>query len=560
MKTIKSRRMKKSPHAPDASKTSSWLKKLSDLTKRHGYKVYPLLFALFPLLSFYGANQAEIRSGDFNLTTFFIFNLVIVAIIWPLAWLVTRSTKKASILAVVALAIFFIFGRAHDRLGAFVINTPITPFGPTKILLLASGLILIFAWVGTRRLSAKNTDTANLALTIVGIYLVLSTLISIALPLLSDKDNDVKTNANTPPSTSSNIDKQKLPDIYYILLDGYARADILKETFNYDNSEFINSLKSRGFYIAEKAHSNYAHTHWSIPSTFNMDYLNYLAMQAGVESNDRNPLKELLYHNSVAAKFKSFGYNYVQIGSQWDWTMSSPIADLEVKSDRETDTKILNIKLDEFALVYLQTTALKPWILSNIKGSLLSRVLGAFERTEKVSKINDLTLSFSHIIVPHPPYLFNRNGPILGLTTKLALDNPGFSDRKGFVEQTIYTNKMTLDLIDNIIKNSDKPPIIIVASDHGPASSLGNKDFQETDFSKLDVAGIQERMAMLNTYYFPDQDYSQLYPAITPVNTFRLILKQYFNQDIELLPDRSYFSDNRNNQYRLIDVTDLIRN
>ena len=49
-------------------------------------------------------------------------------------------------------------------------------------------------------------------------------------------------------------------------------------------------------------------------------------------------------------------------------------------------------------------------------------------------------------------------------------------------------------------------------------------------------------MKNLNSYYFPDQNYDLLYPTITPVNTFRVILDQYFNQKLSLLEDRSLFS------------------
>jgi hypothetical protein len=46
----------------------------------------------------------------------------------------------------------------------------------------------------------------------------------------------------------------------------------------------------------------------------------------------------------------------------------------------------------------------------------------------------------------------------------------------------------------------------------------------------------------LNAYYFPDQDYSQLYPSISPINSFRVVLDKYFGGNYELLPDRHYYS------------------
>ncbi len=39
-----------------------------------------------------------------------------------------------------------------------------------------------------------------------------------------------------------------LTDIYFIVLDGYGRSDVLKEFYEYDNSDFLRGLKEKGFY------------------------------------------------------------------------------------------------------------------------------------------------------------------------------------------------------------------------------------------------------------------------------------------------------------------------
>lgn len=62
-------------------------------------------------------------------------------------------------------------------------------------------------------------------------------------------------------------------------------------------------------------------------------------------------------------------------------------------------------------------------------------------------------------------------------------------------------------------------------------------------------------MAIFNAYYYPSQDYSRLYPEITPVNTFRVILNQFLGASYEVLEDRSYFV-NPEQPYSFINVTD----
>ena len=67
-----------------------------------------------------------------------------------------------------------------------------------------------------------------------------------------------------------------LPDIYYIVLDGYGREDILDEYYKFDNSEVVDYLVSRSFIVPANAHSNYHRTVLSISSTLNMNYISEL--------------------------------------------------------------------------------------------------------------------------------------------------------------------------------------------------------------------------------------------------------------------------------------------
>ena len=43
----------------------------------------------------------------------------------------------------------------------------------------------------------------------------------------------------------------------------------------------------------------------------------------------------------------------------------------------------------------------------------------------------------------------------------------------------------------------------------------------------------------------PERIEARLYPEITPVNTFRLLFRELFDAELELLPDRTYFSSYR---------------
>ena len=64
---------------------------------------------------------------------------------------------------------------------------------------------------------------------------------------------------------------------------------------------------------------------------------------------------------------------------------------------------------------------------------------------------------------------------------------------------------------------------------------------------------INVKMSILNAVYFPDKDYSELNNINYPVNTFRIVLNKYLDQQIPVLPPR-YFLGNMTFPYKLIEV------
>lgn len=91
----------------------------------------------------------------------------------------------------------------------------------------------------------------------------------------------------------------------------------------------------------------------------------------------------------------------------------------------------------------------------------------------------------------------------------------------GYRNQVEFLNSYVPAIIRGIIANSEVPPIIILQGDHGIRD--GN------------------RFEILNLYRFPDVE-SQLYPSITPVNTYRVLFNSYFHGEYDLLEDHSYIS------------------
>src|SRR5690606_22718307 len=101
------------------------------------------------------------------------------------------------------------------------------------------------------------------------------------------------------------------------------------------------------------------------------------------------------------------------------------------------------------------------------------------------------------------------------------------TDLPAYLDQLQCANKLALQWVDLIMKQSNGQAIILLQADEGPYPMV-NMLPQQKNFSNASTDAIKERTNILNAYYFPDKDYSELYSTITPVNSLRTILRQYF--------------------------------
>ena len=228
----------------------------------------------------------------------------------------------------------------------------------------------------------------------------------------------------------------------------------------------------------------------------------------------------------------------------------------------ENATYINDQLLNEFERGLLETTALASGVASERSfRAHRQRVRFTFDHLADVADSDKPIFVFAHIVCPHPPFVFDEagNNRIVGTPYDLADGNdwyewnklPDLEYRRQYLGQLRFANSRLIGVIDDILARATRPTIIVLQSDHGPGSML--------DWSSAENTEVAERMAILSAYYFPDKDYSLLYDKISPVNTFRVIFKQYFSENQPLLEDRSYFSI-WDEPYKLHDVTEEINN
>ena len=479
--------------------------------------LYPILFALFTVLSLTAYNIREIFIGE--VWRPLLFSLLLVVLINGLIYLGVRHLHRAALISVLLLFLFFSYGQVYSAFeGKTVLGVAIFRHRILFPFFMVLGLAVIL-WVVRKVRSAESlTYWLNLLTVFLLVYPTFTISANLVQQVLADASS------RNPTSIANGTVPVIRPDVYYIILDGYGRQDVLQNEFGFDNSEFIDGLRTRGFYVAECSQSNYAHTLYSLPSSLNYDYLDTLGA-----TNDAERIT-LLKHGAVRDAFESLGYKIVAFPTGWsmtEWT----------DADIYTDYGKTFTTLTEFETLFLDTTMLRvltDYDRLNSQTTPYSharrlRVLSMIETLKELPAREGNYFVFAHFVIPHPPYSFGADGEWLEINAYSASYD---EISRAYISQVQFVNREILQIVDAIQRESETPPVIILQGDHGPPPDLTN-----------DPA---IKMPILNAYYLPGVESDQaLYPAISPVNSFRVVLNRYFGSNLPLLEDKSFFAPNQ---------------
>jgi len=344
----------------------------------------------------------------------------------------------------------------------------------------------------------------------------------------------------------------RLPDIYYIVPDRYCSQESLREFFGYENTEFVEYLRKKGFFISSNCYANYPKTSWSLASSLNFEYINYLNKFSKEGVIDLKPLHEMIKYHKSGAYLRSKGYCYIHIGSGDDErTNKSPMADINLAYTSVTEFMVSLYEMSIFYHIALEF----GWEYDS-RLIQRERILYTFQELADIPAMdsNSPKFVFAHILLPHYPYVFEANGELK--TSKKA----GQEDfKKKYLDQLKFSNMKLMELFDILLAKSKVPPIIILQSDEGTLPQRFKSNERDFDWRKATGAELREKFGILNAYYLPGFDYNLLYPGITPVNTFRLIFNHYFNTEYDLLPDKNYTFVKILYPYQFIDVTEKLK-
>ncbi len=478
--------------------------------------LHPLLFAAYPVLALVGININEVEPAV--LWRPLIVLLFSAALLLAALGLFSSDWHRAALLLSIFIFLFFTYGHAYTYLkridiAGFILGRH------RQMLPLWLGMGALAAWCVMRRL--RHAVAFTPVLNLLSIFLLIYPTFQTVSYVIQQEETE-KAALATAQAKGATLPLGYAPDIYYIILDAYGRGDVLQEMFGYDNTPFLQSLEAKRFYVAECSQSNYAQTMLSLTSSLNFDYLDSLTNDLTPEEDTRAPLRALGQYNNARKFLASQGYEIVSFATNFpvsEWTDASYFLSPPPQG------------MSDFEIMLAQTSAWRaPMDLANEPPERASaewyrrRTLSALNAMEKtVPEIPSPKFVFTHLVIPHHPFVFGPNGEELN---SIESGVPRFEEYKvKYPDQVTYINQRITTVVDLILQSSPNPPVIVIQGDHGPAP--------------FDV--VERRMKILNAYYFPD-DHEGLYPTITPVNTFRVIFNKYFGQSYPVLADHSLYS------------------
>jgi hypothetical protein len=477
---------------------------------------YPFLIAAYPVLGLLAHNVGEARP-EAGLRPMAAVMLG-AAVLMGLLRLLLRDWPRAAFVTAAWIGLFEAYGHVYIDL-----QEKAPGYAQTNLIagasLLAAASVLFAASRPKVRFEAW-TGPLNMAA---------AALVLIPVGQIAWYQVDVRYAPGVRAESSPVNVEGTRPDIYYIILDMYTRADTLKTAYGYDNSEFIGGLEGLGFRVADCSMSNYLRTELSLASSLNMTYLTSdLDARINPDSLARTPMWNMIRNNKAMEYVKARGYKTVAFATGFPWS------ELD-NADVYLEPSPLRGGMTEFESLWLETTAfraLQEEGMVNLETSVFNRYR---ERTQFVldtlptlatMDVGAPKFVFAHLILPHPPFVFAADGSRADAASFLNEKEQYPSNKltAGYTMQVTFANQAITQVIQEIIANSKTPPVIIIQGDHGPW--LQPKD---------------RRLTILNAYYLPGHA-DAITATITPVNTFRIIFDLYLGGTFGQLPNQSYFS------------------
>lgn len=494
---------------------------------------YPFLFAIIPVVRLVVENPGWMDVDDAAVIVTAV--LAASAVLYGLVLLATRR-RGAHLRSLILLGVVLTFW-VYVRV-ATVAEHRLSVSHPVLFPLWVAALAGIIWWLARR---PPLLDRAERFLTLTSGMLVGWFMLSIGIAQYRSaravRESAVVRRLTEPIRVRPDVQVGPKRDIYLIVLDEYANAEVTGRLFGFDNHVFLDSLRQLGF-VVPAVHSNYCHTFLSVPSMLNASHIVGLSDELGRKAVDRTVTDYLVRHNRTVPFVKSQGYRFALFPTLgWEATRNDPRADMEFSRQKGWDPARV-VASSGLRGVLVRTSLLK-YVDFGVNRLIRDQVKGSLGGIAQVPKMAGPVFTFAHVMSPHDPYVFDREcGPAHGE----AGGSRAQVEAAAYVEQIQCVDRLVLDLVTTLLRTSDIPPVILLQGDHGSKTLLPYKDRGP---EHITIAAGKERLGAFGAYYLPDGGSEVFGDSVTIVNVVGNVLRFYLGADVPREPDDMYLSVHR---------------
>ena len=450
-----------------------------------------------------------------------ITTLLTIACFFLLKKLLKVAPVAALATLLVQLFILF-FGPFHDFIKSVAAGSVVSSYKVVvPVIIILTGLLTRY-FFKNKETVIKFSRSAFTVLLVLCIYEI--TVSGINLYNLSANKNLIYPQQPVCDSyTSCNLPDSSKPDIYFLVLDEYTNNNTLQKLWNFENIDVTNWLTANGFYVIPRSHANYTSTSFSVSSTLNMNYIskknskgtirNYLRSNKSLSYNETFCL---LQKEGYTIRFLAPYKNDIEKNGLIDYTgyMHNNWLFMHTFFGRFNRDILWHFRTGRFAFRKEEPgSEIVPW------SKRRENIRKTIDKIKATADLREHTPKFvyGHLMITHDPHVFDSTGAARKEDTSKPFDT--------YTQQIIYANTVIKDLVSHIRRNNKKNTVIIIEGDHG--------------FRLFPVEMKEYFFPNFSAVYFPDSIYHQLYPGMSPVNTFRVVFNHYFCQNLPLLKDSS---------------------
>ena len=500
---------------------------------KSAFAIHPILLAAYPVLFLFAQNLDRVSLG--NLTMPLARAIGAAGVMTAVAWILPPNPRRGALIATALVLVWFYFGRVATLLAPLAVGQTMQ--------LVAWGLFLVVVLVVALRLPDRWISRLTSALNAIGVILVVMTLVQIVPYEWTHQPAAIAER----PAASAPVGAR---DIYYFILDRYGSNQGLQAWADV-TSDLPAWLSAQGFDVEAGARANYIRTDLSLAATLNMESLDSVAAKMGPTSNDLSPIDALLQNNETGRFLEAHGYRYVNIGSWYNPTQSIQIADQNLFWNSTSDFDAL---LDKTTFGPTLASLLNLPVIPKDNAIHRSSALYQFSVLPGVEQEPGPKFVVAHILLPHPPYVFDSNG-----SYPSAAEQEGRTEGQSYAVQMTYLNAQVRSIVTGLLaRPADQQPIVVIQADEGPYPDRYQADEVHFNWSTATTDELEAKYGILDAFYLPGAAVAgtpEPYATMTSWNTFPIVLDRYFGANFPLLPDRSFTSSSYTRPYDITDVS-----